>query len=163
MQTSFASSTGKDTLCQTSVPLATKHSEHTLTIGPHVIVAEIAATSASQRRGLMFRQHLAPNKGMLFMFDKNAIHCFWMKNTALSLSIAFIDERGVITAINEMPTQSARIYCPMQPIRYALEMNAAWFTQQGITPGNTVKELFIENENHVQASQAQKSTLSCRL
>ncbi len=127
-----------DNIHKPAAQTAGAHIEHTLTIGSHSIVAEIAATPASRSKGLMFRQHLKPNEGMLFVFNKNDMHCFWMKNTVIPLSIAFIDEHGVIINIDEMQAQTTYRHCPTHPIRYALEMNKGWFSKRGIIPGNTV-------------------------
>ncbi len=87
----------------------------------------------------MFRQHLADDSGMLFIFDEDAMHRFWMKNTYIPLSIAFIDRNGIIADILEMtPHDTTTPYRPTRPVRYALEMNSGWFVSKGIRPGDTV-------------------------
>jgi len=106
-----------------------------LTASFHRIDAEVAATQSDRMQGLMYRQQLAPNQGMLFVFPFTAGHCFWMKNTPLPLSIAFLDESGRIINVDEMAPQTEDNHCPRQPARYALEMNAGWFAARGLRPG----------------------------
>lgn len=104
-----------------------------LAAGMHIIQAEIAATSESRSTGLMFRKALAPNGGMLFIFDQANVQCFWMRNTLIPLSIAFILEDGTITNIADMSPQSDQSHCSAKPVRFALEMEQGWFAQRGIT------------------------------
>lgn len=106
-----------------------------LTAGIHVIQAEVAADFATRAQGLMHRKALARNAGMLFVFDEAAIHCMWMKNTFLPLSVAFLDERGTILNIEDMTPHSEASHCAKRPARYALEMNQGWFAERGIKPG----------------------------
>jgi len=73
--------------------------------------------------------------GMVFVFEENAAHCMWMKNTLMPLSVAFIDEAGVIINIADMQPHSEESHCAAKPARYALEMNKGWFAQRGIKPG----------------------------
>ncbi|HEY9571961.1 MAG TPA: DUF192 domain-containing protein [Pusillimonas sp.] len=110
----------------------------TLTIGHHKVNAEIAATDATREHGLMGRKALAPDHGMLFVFDQAAAQCFWMKNTPLPLSIAFITTGGSILSIAMMEPFSEAVHCPPGPILYALEMQQGWFTRAGIRPGAAV-------------------------
>ncbi|BBO60384.1 DUF192 domain-containing protein [Mycoavidus sp. B2-EB] len=107
----------------------------TLTIGLYSVQAEVASREADRQQGLMHRTSLGPNDGMLFIFDENAQHCFWMKNTPLALSIAFINESGIITDITEMKPETTQNHCPQHAGRYALEMNQGWFAAKGIKPG----------------------------
>jgi uncharacterized membrane protein (UPF0127 family) len=106
-----------------------------LSAGMHRIHAEVAADFGSRSRGLMFRESLAANAGMLFIFDEAQAHCMWMKNTLVPLSVAFLDERGVIINIAEMAPQTENSHCAAKPARYALEMNRGWFAARGIKPG----------------------------
>ena len=106
-----------------------------LTAGIHLITAEVAATDPERARGLMFRQSLAANHGMLFIFDRKAAHCMWMRNTLIPLSVAFIDDDGTIVNIENMQPHDERSHCARQPVRYALEMIQGWFAQKGIGPG----------------------------
>ena len=106
-----------------------------LQAGMHIIRAEVAADFSTRAQGLMYRKSLAPNAGMLFIFDANDIYCMWMKNTLIPLSVAFLDERGAIINIADMRPHSEQSHCAAQPARYALEMNRGWFAQRGIKPG----------------------------
>ena len=106
-----------------------------LNAGMYLIRAEVASDPATRAQGLMYRKSLAQNAGMLFIFDERAIQCFWMKNTLIPLSIAFIDDRGTIVNIEEMEPQTEVSHCAAQPVRYALEMNRGWFASRGIKPG----------------------------
>jgi uncharacterized protein len=106
-----------------------------LTAGIHRIEAEVAVNQPQRSLGLMHRRSMPVNHGMLFTFPESAGHCFWMKNTLLPLSIAFLDERGEIINIAEMTPQSEKNHCPVRPARYALEMNTGWFKARGIAAG----------------------------
>jgi len=106
-----------------------------LSAGMHLIRAEVAADFATRARGLMHRESLGANAGMLFMFEQPEIQCMWMKNTLIPLSVAFIDERGAIINIADMEPHSERTHCAARPASYALEMNRGWFAARGIKPG----------------------------
>ncbi len=112
-----------------------------LTAGMFVIDAAVAANDADREQGLMYRTQLAANEGMLFVFDENAVHCFWMKNTLIPLSIAFIRADGTITDIDEMDAETTNNHCPRNNGVYALEMSKGWFTAKGIKPGMKIKGL----------------------
>ena len=106
-----------------------------LKAGMYLIRAEVAADFASRSRGLMHREALAPNAGMLFIFDTPGAQCMWMKNTLLPLSVAFLDNGGEIINIADMAPHSEQAHCAARPARYALEMNRGWFAARGIKPG----------------------------
>jgi uncharacterized protein len=106
-----------------------------LRAGMHLIRAEVAAEFGSRARGLMHRKSLAPNAGMLFIFDGPAIQCMWMKNTLIPLSVAFLDEQGTIINIADMQPHSEESHCAARPSLYALEMEQGWFAKRGIRPG----------------------------
>jgi uncharacterized membrane protein (UPF0127 family) len=106
-----------------------------LTAGMHAISAEVARTQEQRQMGLMLRTSMAPHEGMLFVFDDSAVHCFWMRNTLLPLSIAFIADDGRIVDIVDMKPKSEESNCPSRPVRFALEMNKGWFAQRAIKPG----------------------------
>jgi uncharacterized membrane protein (UPF0127 family) len=106
-----------------------------LKAGMHLIRAEVAADFSSRGRGLMYRKALAPNAGMLFVFDGAAIQCMWMKNTYIPLSVAFLDEKGEIINIADMQPGTEQSHCAARPALYALEMAQGWFAQRGIKPG----------------------------
>jgi uncharacterized protein len=112
-----------------------------LTIGMFRIQAEVAATQQARELGLMNRTSMPQQAGMLFVFDQPQLYCFWMKNTLLPLSIAFIDEAGQIVNLADMQPQSETNHCATKPVRYALEMNQGWFKAKGIKAGARVKGL----------------------
>lgn len=112
-----------------------------LTAGMHVIKAEVAATDAERQQGLMFREKMAVNEGMVFVFERPADVCMWMKNTPLPLSVAFIDESGKIINIEDMAPQTTQSHCARKVATYALEMNQGWFKQKNIKPGVVIEGL----------------------
>ena len=112
-----------------------------LTAGIHVITAEIASTPQSRMIGLMMRERLAPNHGMVFVFEDKSQHCFWMRNTLIPLSIAFIDDDGTVVSIADMAPKSEASTCPQRPVRYALEMDQGWFAKRGVTAGQKISGL----------------------
>jgi len=106
-----------------------------LNAGMHLIRAEVAADYGTRMRGLMFREAMPVNAGMLFVFDEPGAQCMWMKNTLIPLSVAFIDGTGTIINIADMQPHSEQSHCAARPALYALEMNRGWFAQRGIKPG----------------------------
>ena len=106
-----------------------------LTVGMFVIDAAVAANDPDREQGIMYRTQLAPNEGMLFVFNEQAVHCFWMKNTLIPLSIAFMRADGTITDIDEMQAETTNNHCPRNNGVYALEMSKGWFSAKGIRPG----------------------------
>ena len=110
-----------------------------LQAGMHNIVAELAQTPQQQQIGMMMRTEMATHEGMLFVFDDVAPRCFWMKNTLLPLSIAFIEDDGTVVNIAEMKPRSEASHCSEKPVRYALEMNQGWFSKRAIKPGFRLK------------------------
>lgn len=113
----------------------------TLRIGSHGFQVEVAATPQQRERGLMGRSRLPENGGMLFVFDDAGRHCFWMRNTPLPLSIAFIDDAGRIASLADMQPHTETLHCPATEIRYALEIPQGGFRQRGIASGMQVKGL----------------------
>jgi uncharacterized protein len=109
-----------------------------LNAGMHLIRAEVAADFGARAQGLMHRESLATNAGMLFIFDEADKHCMWMKNTLVPLSVAFMDDAGAIVNIADMEPQTERSHCAARPARYALEMNRGWFAARGIKPGSRI-------------------------
>ncbi|MBL0726312.1 DUF192 domain-containing protein [Piscinibacter sp. HJYY11] len=103
--------------------------------GIHNIHAQVAQTPDQRATGLMYRQSMPTNEGMLFVFEQPAQQCFWMKNTFLPLSTAFIADNGTIVNIEDMKPQTLNSHCSAQPVRYVLEMNQGWFAKRGIKPG----------------------------
>ncbi|MHA3902346.1 DUF192 domain-containing protein [Castellaniella sp. WN] len=110
----------------------------TLRVGGHAIQAEYAATPETLREGLMRRTALAADAGMLFELGEPDIHCFWMKDTLIPLSIAFIDRNGRIVDIQDMRPESLAPHCPPAPITQALEMNLGWFARSGVRTGDRI-------------------------
>ena len=110
-----------------------------LTIGTHKLIAEVAATPDQRAVGLMNRFSLKPDHGMLFVFERNEPLSFWMKNTYIPLSIAFIAPDGRIVNIEDMKPQTEETHWSRGPALYALEMKKGWFAERGIGPGAVVK------------------------
>ncbi len=110
--------------------------EMDLSMGMYRIEAEVAATEETREQGLMFREKMAANHGMLFVFPDARRECMWMKNTLMPLSVAFLDDHGVIVNIEEMKAKTLNNHCSLGPIRFALEMNAGWFRQRGFAAGS---------------------------
>lgn len=106
-----------------------------LQAGMHIIRAQVASTPEQMATGLMFRRDMPQHEGMLFAYDQPAVHCFWMKNTFIPLSIAFIADDGTIVNIADMQAHSLDSHCAAKPVRYALEMNQGWFARKGFKPG----------------------------
>jgi uncharacterized membrane protein (UPF0127 family) len=107
--------------------------------GMHLIRAEVADRDATRSLGLMHRTSLPQNGGMLFVFDQDASHCMWMKNTLIPLSVAFLDAQGAIINIADMQPHSEQSHCAARPARYALEMTQGWFAQRGIRAGTRLR------------------------
>jgi uncharacterized protein len=112
-----------------------------LSAGMHLIKAEVAANQMQREQGLMFREKMAPNSGMVFVFDAPSTQCMWMKNTLLPLSVAFIDAEGRIVNVEDMQPQTLDSHCSKKPVLYALEMNLGWFKQKNIKPGMPIGNL----------------------
>ena len=110
-----------------------------LNAGIHNIQAEVAQSPDERSTGLMFRKEMGTNEGMLFAFEQPAQQCFWMKNTLLPLSIAFIADDGSIVNIDHMKPQTLESHCSTKPVRFVLEMNEGWFEKRGIKPGTKLR------------------------
>jgi uncharacterized membrane protein (UPF0127 family) len=106
-----------------------------LSAGMHQIDAQVAQTPEQRTIGLMFRKEMPQHEGMLFVFEQPSRQCFWMKNTLLPLSAAFIDDKGTVVNVEEMKPQTLESHCSAKPVRYVLEMNQGWFARKGIKPG----------------------------
>ena len=112
-----------------------------LKTGIYRIQAELADTPKAREVGLMNRTSMPTNSGMLFVFDQKAGHCFWMNNTKIPLSIAFIADDGRIVNIEEMQAETTNNHCPKAAVRFALEMNKQWFAERVLVPGTTITGL----------------------
>lgn len=110
-----------------------------LNAGIHNINAEVARTPDQRAIGLMHRRTMPANDGMLFMFEQPAMQCFWMKNTLLPLSIAFLGDDGTVVNIADMQPQSLDSHCSARPVRLALEMNRGWFARRGLKSGSKLQ------------------------
>ena len=112
-----------------------------LSAGFHRIEAEVAADAQNRQVGLMNRKTMPTQRGMLFVFTEKNTHCMWMRNTFIPLSVAFLDEDGVIINIEDMQPQTENNHCAKVPARFALEMNLGWFAQRAIKPGSKLNGL----------------------
>jgi len=108
----------------------------TLKAGDVQLTAEVAATELERTRGLMFRKSLADGKGMLFVFDSDQKVAFWMKNTSLPLSVAYIGSDGTIYQILDLVPFSEEPRSADRSVRYALEVPQGWFAKVGLKPGD---------------------------
>jgi len=115
--------------------------ELVLEIQGHKLTAEVAASEPQRATGLMYRRMLPENRGMLFVFPYAAPQSFWMMNTYVPLSIAFLDENGTIVNIADMKPLTTDSHSSTKPAKYALEMNQGWFAKRGIKPGARVEGL----------------------
>jgi uncharacterized protein len=107
----------------------------TLSAGMHQIDAQVAQTPDQRATGLMFRKEMPQHEGMLFAFEQPSVQCFWMKNTLLPLTAAFVADDGTVVNLADMEPQSTASHCSDRPVRYVLEMNRGWFAKKGIKPG----------------------------
>ncbi|MBL8520369.1 MAG: DUF192 domain-containing protein [Betaproteobacteria bacterium] len=112
-----------------------------LSAGGQSIRADVAATDATREKGLMFREKMGRNEGMLFVFSYLGYHAMWMRNTPLPLSVAFMDDKGTILSIHDMDPFSENLHQSAGPARFALEMNKGWFATAKVKVGDQVKGL----------------------
>lgn len=101
----------------------------------HTVKAEVAVTPKQHEIGLMHRTSMGPNDGMIFIFERPGQQCFWMKNTLIPLSVAFIADDGTIVNLDEMKPETLEPHCSAKPVRYVLEMNKGWFSKRGLKAG----------------------------
>ena len=106
-----------------------------LSAGMHQIDAQVAQTYDQRMTGLMHRRDMPQHEGMLFVFDQPSVQCFWMKNTLLPLTAAFVADDGTIVNLADMKPQTTDSHCSAKPVRFVLEMNQGWFTKKGIKAG----------------------------
>jgi uncharacterized protein len=112
-----------------------------LKIDKHSLKAELANDNNTRMVGLMNRFSLKPDQGMLFVFPNSSMIGMWMKNTYIPLSVAFIDDKGVILNIEDMQPQSLETHATVSPALYALEMKKGWFAERGIKAGAKIQGL----------------------
>jgi uncharacterized protein len=108
----------------------------TLGAGMYNLKVEVARTPREHEIGLMFRESMPAHEGMLFIFAQAGVQCFWMKNTLLPLSVAFIAEDGTIVNTDEMKPKTLDSHCSTKPVRFVLEMNKGWFAKHGFKSGS---------------------------
>jgi uncharacterized membrane protein (UPF0127 family) len=106
-----------------------------ISAGMHLIDTQVAATPQQRAIGLMFRKEMPMHEGMLFVFEQATVQCFWMKNTLLPLTAAFVADDGTIINLADMKPQTTESHCSKKPVRYVLEMNQGWFAKKGIKDG----------------------------
>ncbi len=104
--------------------------------GMYLIETQVALTPDQRQIGLMFRKEMPQGEGMLFVFEQPSTQCFWMKNTLLPLTAAFVEDDGTITNLADMKPQTLDSHCSTKPVRYVLEMNLGWFAKKGIKAGS---------------------------
>jgi uncharacterized membrane protein (UPF0127 family) len=106
-----------------------------LSAGLHLIDAQVAATPVQREIGLMHRTEMPMQEGMLFVFEQASVQCFWMKNTLIPLTAAFVADDGTIVNLANMKPQTTDAHCSKKPVRFVLEMNQGWFAKKGIRKG----------------------------
>lgn len=106
-----------------------------LTAGMHRLDVQLAQTPEQHQIGLMWRKDMPAHEGMLFIFEKASKQCFWMRNTLIPLTAAFLDDDGTIVNLADMQPQSDESHCSHKPVRFVLEMNQGWFGKRQIQPG----------------------------
>jgi uncharacterized protein len=107
-----------------------------LSAGMHLIDAQVAQTPEQRQIGLMYREQMPAQEGMLFVFEQAGVQCFWMKNTLLPLTAAFVADDGRIVNLADMKPQTTDSHCSTEPVRYVLEMNQGWFSKRGVKAGS---------------------------
>jgi uncharacterized membrane protein (UPF0127 family) len=107
-----------------------------ISAGMHQIDTQLAMTPQERQIGLMNRPNMPTHEGMLFVFDEPTRQCFWMKNTLLPLTAAFVADDGTIVNLEDMKPQTLDAHCSTKAVRYVLEMNQGWFAKRGIKAGS---------------------------
>ncbi len=131
----FGLSAGAQGLPQLNLPRAK------LQIGLHLIDAQLATTPEQREVGLMFRREMPRHEGMLFVFQEKSRLCFWMKNTLLPLTAAFLDDDGTIVNLADMAPQTTDPHCSARPVKYVLEVHQGWFAKARVKAGEKVMGL----------------------
>ncbi|MFM7341232.1 MAG: DUF192 domain-containing protein [Betaproteobacteria bacterium] len=109
--------------------------------GIHRIEAQVASTPAQRQVGLMWRKQMPQHEGMLFIFEQPSVQCFWMMNTLIPLTAAFLADDGTIVNLADMKPQTTDSHCSSRLVRYVLEMNQGWFAKRAIGPGTRLTGL----------------------
>ena len=105
----------------------------------HNIKAQLAGNAEQRQIGLMFRSEMPAHEGMLFIFDTPTTQCFWMRNTYLPLTIAFLRDDGSIVNLDDMKPRTEDSHCSAEPVRFVLEMNVGWFAKRGLKAGSVIQ------------------------
>jgi uncharacterized protein len=124
-----ASAHAQDVQAQTQLPRVN------IQAGMHQIDAQVASTGQQRQVGLMYRASMPQHEGMLFVFERPATQCFWMKNTLIPLTAAFIEDDGTVVNLVDMKPKTTDSHCSVRPVRYVLEMNQGWFAKKRIQAG----------------------------
>jgi uncharacterized protein len=106
-----------------------------LNAGMYLLDVQLAQTPQERQIGLMFRKEMPQHEGMLFVFEQAAPQCFWMRNTLIPLTAAFVADDGTIVNLADMKPQTDDSHCSAKPVRFVLEMNQGWFTKHSIQAG----------------------------
>jgi uncharacterized protein len=129
-------------LCATATIFAQSNEPQTqlprikISAGMFKIDTQVAQTPAQREIGLMFRKEMPQQEGMLFVFEEPSQQCFWMKNTLIPLTAAFVADDGTVVNLEDMKPQTTDAHCSAKPVRYVLEMNKGWFAKKGIKAGS---------------------------
>ena len=115
-----------------------------LSAGMHVMDVQVASTPEQRQTGLMFRKEMPQHEGMIFVFEQPAVQCFWMKNTLLPLTAAFVADDGTIVNLADMKPRTTEPHCSAKPVRYVLEMNKGWFARKGIQAGTRLGGMLFQ-------------------
>ena len=110
-------------------------------VAGHALKVEVVSTPEQRSRGLMFREKMGRNDGMLFIFDEPGYHAMWMMNTLIPLSVAFLDGEGRILNVEDMQPRTLESHAAQGPARYAIETNIGWFAERRIKAGDKVTGL----------------------
>ncbi|RJP57493.1 MAG: DUF192 domain-containing protein [Candidatus Auribacter fodinae] len=114
-----------------------------IVVNNNVLLVEVADSEEERALGLMYRDKLREDRGMLFVFEEEAYRAFWMKNTKIPLSLAYINEQGVITEIVDMAPFDERSHKSTKKAKYALEVNQGWFENHNIKVGDSIGFTFL--------------------
>lgn len=117
-----------------------------ISVGMLRIDAQVASTPPQREIGLMYRREMPQHEGMLFVFERPAVQCFWMKNTLLPLTAAFVEDDGTIANLADMKPLDETSHCSTKPVRYVLEMNQGWFEQRHLRAGAKLRGPAFENQ-----------------
>jgi uncharacterized membrane protein (UPF0127 family) len=106
-----------------------------ITAGFHQLEVQVASTPPQQATGLMYRTEMPQHEGMLFVFPEPKQQCFWMKNTLIPLTAAFVADDGTVVNLEDMQAQTTQSHCSAKPVRFVLEVNQGWFMKKGLKAG----------------------------